>query len=83
MKGKTDTLGVPLLREDYQEVWEEQKRHVSCVQDPDGVPLYTKVGQLTKGRTLLPVYRCARGTTSLESFHLHLKNFIPGMCIFI
>ena len=82
MKGKTDTLGVPLLREDYQEVWEEQKRHVSCVQDPDGVPLYTKVGQLTKGRTLLPVYRCARGTTSLESFHLHLKNFIPGMCIF-
>ena len=82
MKGKTDTLGVPLLREDYQEVWEEQKRHVSCVQDPDGVPLYTKVGQLTKGRTLLPVYRCARGTKSLESFHLHLRNFIPGMCIF-
>lgn len=26
----------------------------------------------------LPVYRCARGSTSLESFHLHLARFIPG-----
>ena len=26
----------------------------------------------------LPVYRCGRGTTSLESFHLHLNRFIPG-----
>ena len=26
----------------------------------------------------LPVYRCARGSTSLHSFHLHLHRFIPG-----
>ena len=26
----------------------------------------------------LPVYRCARGSTSVESFHHHLLNFIPG-----
>ncbi|XP_024149138.1 uncharacterized protein LOC112159352 [Oryzias melastigma] len=25
-----------------------------------------------------PVYRCARDSTSLESFHLHLQRFIPG-----
>ena len=31
-----------------------------------------------KGQTNLPIYRCARGSTSLESFHHHLRNFIPG-----
>ena len=37
-----------------------------------------QVGTLKKGTVTLPVYRCARGTTSLESFHLHLARFIPG-----
>ncbi|XP_067283577.1 uncharacterized protein [Pseudorasbora parva] len=27
---------------------------------------------------LLKTYRCGRGSTSLESFHLHLNRFIPG-----
>ncbi|XP_071001312.1 uncharacterized protein [Oncorhynchus clarkii lewisi] len=27
---------------------------------------------------MLLVYHCARGSTSLESFHLHLNRFIPG-----
>ncbi len=35
-------------------------------------------GHLTKGGVLLPIVRCARGSTSLESFHLHLARFIPG-----
>ena len=33
---------------------------------------------MTKGNSKLPVYRCARGSTSLESFHLHIARFIPG-----
>ncbi|XP_056120631.1 uncharacterized protein LOC130097715 [Rhinichthys klamathensis goyatoka] len=33
---------------------------------------------MTKGGIILPVYRCARGSTSLESFHNHLNRFIPG-----
>ncbi|XP_047217956.1 uncharacterized protein LOC124866285 [Girardinichthys multiradiatus] len=37
-----------------------------------------QIGTLTKGGISLPVYRCARGSTSLESFHLHLDHFIPG-----
>ncbi|XP_066554861.1 uncharacterized protein LOC136744559 [Amia ocellicauda] len=52
--------------------------HLACIQDPEGVQLYTQTGQLRKGGVLLPVYRCARGSTSLESFHLHLALFIPG-----
>lgn len=71
-----DTLGTPLL--DKERIWESQKRHVSCIQDPAGFQLYTQTGTLLKGTVRLPTYRCARGSTSLESFHLHLKNFIPG-----
>ena len=35
----TDTLGVPLLKEETQSIWEEQRHHVSCLQDPPGVEL--------------------------------------------
>ena len=82
-KGK-DTMGVPLLHHDrIWEQWEKQKEHIVCIQDPPGIPLYTQTGSLTKGRVVLPVYRCARGSTSLESFHLHLTRFIPGGYMFI
>ncbi|MEQ2209089.1 hypothetical protein XENOCAPTIV_024007 [Xenoophorus captivus] len=40
--------------------------------------MYTRTGQVTKGGVVLPVYRCARGSKSLELFHLHLNRFIPG-----
>ena len=81
--GGRDTLGIPLLDPvRIQDVWREQRRHLHCIQDPPGVQLYTETGRLTKGGVSLPVYRCARGSTSLESFHLHLNRFIPGdMCL--
>ena len=74
-----DTLGVPLLDSDrIWSIWESQKKHISCIQDPDDVELYNKSGTLVKGGVELPVYRCARGSTSLESFHKHLNVFIRG-----
>ncbi|XP_052429310.1 uncharacterized protein LOC127970861 [Carassius gibelio] len=74
-----DSLGVPLLdRERMEHIWCVQKKHIKCIQDPLGVALYTETGSLTKGGVLLKTYRCARGSTSLESFHLHLNRFIPG-----
>ena len=73
-----DTLGVPLLKEEIKSIWEEQKHHVPCLQDPPGVELYTIIGHIKKGGVTLPVLRCARGSTSLESFHMHLARFIPG-----
>ncbi|XP_038842219.1 uncharacterized protein LOC120041349 [Salvelinus namaycush] len=74
-----DTLGIPLLDSiRIQAIWKEQRRHLHCIQDPPGVQLYTETGKITKGGVILPVYRCARGSTSLESFHLHLNRFIPG-----
>jgi hypothetical protein len=78
-----DTLGTPLLdSERIWEIWKIQEKHVRCIQDPHGVQLYTRTGTLTKGGVQLPMYRCARGSTSLESFHLHLARFIPGKYIF-
>ncbi|KAL8622718.1 hypothetical protein ACOMHN_009352 [Nucella lapillus] len=75
----TDTLGVPLLDAARAwQTWEEQKRHVKCIQDPEGVSLYQETSPLRKGGHVLKTYRCARGSTSLESFHLHLNRFIPG-----
>ncbi|XP_056324795.1 uncharacterized protein LOC130237794 [Danio aesculapii] len=77
--GATDTMGIRLLdQERMQEIWQTQQRHVQCIQDPPGVQLYRKTGQVTKEGVILPVYRCARGSTSLESFHLHLNRFVPG-----
>ena len=74
-----DSLGVPLLdRERMEHIWGVQRKHVKCIQDPPGVALYIKTGELTKGGVRLPTYRCARGSTSLESFHLHLNRLIPG-----
>ncbi|XP_053091155.1 uncharacterized protein LOC113534513 isoform X1 [Pangasianodon hypophthalmus] len=78
-KGR-DLMGVPLLdtvRMEY--IWHVQKRHVKCIQDVPGVSLYTETGTTTtKGGIVLTRYRCARGSTSLESFHCHMQRFIPG-----
>ena len=78
-----DSLGVPLLNsEKIWAMWDTQlKPHIACIQDPEGdniVQLYTQTGTVLKGKIQLPKYRCARGSTSLESFHLHLNRFIPG-----
>lgn len=77
VKGR-DFLGVPLLdHKRMQHIWQIQKKHVKCIQDEPGVLLYTVTGTTTKEGIVLPNYRCARGSTSHESFHLHLNRFIP------
>ncbi len=75
----TDSLGVPLFQpEKMWAIWEDNRRHLHCIQDPPGVQLYTITGTLKKGGVPLQVLRSGRGTTSLESFHLHVNKFIPG-----
>ncbi|KAM9839433.1 uncharacterized protein ACBR49_016465 [Aulostomus maculatus] len=75
----TDTRGVPLLDcGRMEDIWRTQRRHLACIQDPEGVSLSVKVGEVTKAGVKLPVFCCARGSSSLESFHLHQCRFIPG-----
>ena len=75
-----DTLGVPLFdNQKMLNIWETQKKHVQCIQDPEGVSLCTQTSTCKKGDVVLPKYRCARGSFSLESVPNHLANFIPGI----
>ncbi|XP_039655399.1 uncharacterized protein LOC120558453 [Perca fluviatilis] len=76
----TDTSGLHLINHDSMSlVWEVQQKHLPCIQDPPGVQLYTNTGSgLEKGDKTLDVLRCGRGSSSLESFHLHQCGFIPG-----
>lgn len=76
----TDTSGLHLINHDsMSDVWEIQQKHLPCIQDPPGVQLYTNTGSgLEKGDKTLDVLRCGRGSSSLESFHLHQCGFIPG-----
>ncbi|KAF1384232.1 hypothetical protein PFLUV_G00140580 [Perca fluviatilis] len=61
-----DSPGVPLLdRERTKHIWRVQRKHIKCIQDPPGVSLYIRTGELTKGGVRLPMFRCARGSTSL------------------
>lgn len=62
-----DILCVPLTDSlKTKEIREKQSRHVSCIQDPEGVQLYTRIGIIKKGGLELPKYRCAKGLTSLQ-----------------
>ncbi|XP_019957305.2 uncharacterized protein [Paralichthys olivaceus] len=75
-----DTTGLQLINpESMKHVWEVQQKHVACIQDPPGVELYTRVRSgLQKGDMILDVFRCGRGSSSVESFHRHQCTFIPG-----
>ena len=64
----TDTLGVPLFNDEIVSIRDEQKKHIKCIQDIPDIPLYAVANEVTNGGQKLPVYRCARGTTSLNSF---------------
>ena len=35
-------------------IWETQKKHVQCIQDPEGVSLYTQTGTCKKEDVVLP-----------------------------
>lgn len=75
LSNATNSLGVPVISEKMVTIWEEEKKHVKCIQDPPEMLLYCITGHIKKGGIELPVFRCARGTTSLESFHLHLARY--------
>lgn len=72
----TDTAGLRLINGDSMaRVWQVQQKHLACIQDPPGIELYTRVD----ASKALDVYRCGRGSSSVESFHRHQCTFIPGM----
>lgn len=80
MKDRTNLIGVPLINwDDMERIWQIQRKHVVCLQDPIGVQLYEQTGTSKKGGIVLPIYRCGRGSSSTESLHNHLITMIPGI----
>ena len=60
------------------QMWMAQQRHLECLQDPPGMPMY-RVARTTKFNTVdVPFYKGLRGSNSLEGFHKFLPNMIPG-----
>ena len=56
-KGR-DTLGVPIVNSSRMtSMWNAQKKHVACIQDPPGVSLSTRTSSTKKGGIELPNYR--------------------------
>lgn len=78
-KQGNDVHGVPLFpKGSLRQVWHKQRRHVECIQDPNVNLYFREPRTVSKGGMPLPVYKCARGSTSLEGFHCHVARFIPG-----
>ena len=71
----TDSTDEPVLNDKIVTIWEEEKKHVKCIQSPDGIMLYTITGHITNSGGLTASVSYARGTTSLEPFHLHLAGY--------
>lgn len=58
--------------------WAAASKHLSCMQDPAGIPLYVATKSVKVNGMLLNKYRCRRGSNVLEGLHAHLINAIPS-----
>ncbi|KAL0186468.1 hypothetical protein M9458_018138, partial [Cirrhinus mrigala] len=60
-----ETMGIPLIDQERMDViWDTQRRHLPCIQDPPEVQLYTQTGSITKGGLTLPVPSTTTSTAS-------------------
>ena len=57
-------MDIPLLNKtSIQQIWEEQKQHISCIQDvgDPAIQVYTQTGTLKKSGVELPIYTVPEG----------------------
>eukprot|EP00066_Takifugu_rubripes_P011898 XP_011601164.1 PREDICTED: uncharacterized protein LOC101061554 [Takifugu rubripes] len=80
LKGPTgmDDNQVHLFNEDIDRIWQNQQKHLECIQDPPGRNMYTIKKHVTRNGVSLPRYATDRGSNSLEGFHSFLPSMIPG-----
>lgn len=76
--GGLDLLGNSLFSDGMPAVWSRLASHVPCLQDPETESLYEVMGTQMKGGVELNVYRCFRGSSSLENAHLHMNKSLAG-----
>ncbi|KAF6733661.1 hypothetical protein FQA47_015382 [Oryzias melastigma] len=75
-----DIDGIPLLKDDaaVNSHWATASKHLSCMQDPPGMPLYINTKVVTLNGVELNRYKCQRGTNALEGLHAHLPRAVPS-----
>ncbi|XP_056904256.1 uncharacterized protein LOC130534251 [Takifugu flavidus] len=73
-----DDNQVHLFNEDIDRIWQNQQKHLECIQDPPGRNMYTIKKHVTRNGVSLPRYATDRGSNSLEGFHSFLPSVIPG-----
>ncbi|XP_076836799.1 uncharacterized protein LOC143482336 [Brachyhypopomus gauderio] len=50
---RTDSMGIRLLdREKMEDIWQTQRRHLHCIQDPSGIQLYRRIYRCTSAGVL-------------------------------
>ncbi|XP_056432004.1 uncharacterized protein LOC130370300 [Gadus chalcogrammus] len=59
-------------------VWENQQKHLECIQDPPGRDMYTVMKVVTRNSVRMPYYTTVRGSNSLEGIHFFLPWMLPG-----
>ncbi|XP_024153930.2 uncharacterized protein LOC112162354, partial [Oryzias melastigma] len=75
-----DIDGIPLFKDDaaVNSHWATASKHLSCMQDPPGIPLYISTKVVTLNGVELNRYKCRRGTNALEGLHAHLPRAVPS-----
>jgi hypothetical protein len=65
--------GIPLLNAEARKQFQALYKHIEsgCLSDPPLHKLYVDTGR--KSKEGLPIYRCIRGTSHIESFHQHIE----------
>ncbi|XP_053271555.1 uncharacterized protein LOC128429789 isoform X3 [Pleuronectes platessa] len=75
-----DENQVPLFKDAaaIDRVWENQQKHLECIQDPPGRDMYTVMKVVTRNSVRMPYYTTVRGSNSLEGIHFFLPRMFPG-----
>ena len=75
-----DSDGIALFKspEAVDAHWAGASKHLSCMQDPPGVPLYITTKVMKLGGMELNTYKCRRGSNALEGLHSHLLHAVPS-----
>jgi hypothetical protein len=70
----------PLFREETKKKIKNLRVHIKkgCLSDVPGIPLYHVACK--DSQSGLPVYRCVRGTNSIEGYHRHLRRLLAMYC---
>ena len=81
-KSKRNDVAGPLLTADTGNAWLCLQRHISqgCLCDPKNVSLHQATGkQSLFGGEAFPILRSRRGSSALEGFHVHQKQWLGAL----